>query len=73
MMLFFRCIARLALVLLSTNAYAQQEDEEAQVATTAKRFLSIVEKNPQRGTALEKVFSHHLQRGTLAQLPQQDF
>ena len=27
--------------------------------------MSIVEKNPQRGTAFEKVFTHHLQRGTL--------
>ena len=65
MMLFYRCIACLAFVLLSTNAYSQQEDEETQAATIAKRFLSILEKNPQRGTALEKVFSHHLQRGTL--------
>ena len=65
MMLFHRCIACLVFVLLSTDAYSQQEDEEVQAAAIAKRFLSILEKNPQRGTALEKVFSHHLQRGTL--------
>ncbi len=47
-------------------AYSQDEDaEEKQANLHAARFLSILEKNPQRGTALEKVFVHHLQRGTL--------
>ncbi len=59
------------LILVSTLsswqcAISQQEDvEERQAVAITQRFLSIVEKNPQRGTAFEKVFTHHLQRGTL--------
>jgi len=62
------CPALVAFVLMSkpTLAYFQEEDaEEKQASVYAERFLSILEKNPQRGTALEKVFVHHLQRGTL--------
>ncbi len=59
------CVALLAIVNWTNLAFTQQEDDEATQAATAKRFLQIVERNPQRGTALEKVFSYHLQMGTL--------
>ena len=59
------CVAILAIALWNKCVFSQQENDEALQAATAKRFLSIVERNPQRGTALEKVFDHHLQLGTL--------
>lgn len=63
-------ICTLAFMLLWSIACEQSpqqdSDPEARRAeVVAQRFLSIVENNPQRGTALEKVFSHHLQLGTL--------
>ncbi len=59
------CVALLAIVNWTNLAFSQQEGDEATQAATAKRFLQIIERNPQRGTALEKVFSYHSQRGTL--------
>ena len=59
-------IACSTLLFFSTCVLAQLVDDESKKdAAIAARFFSIVEKNPQRGTALEKVFAHHLQRGTL--------
>jgi tetratricopeptide (TPR) repeat protein len=59
------CVALLAIVNWTNLAFSQQENDEVIQATTAKRFLQIVERNPQRGTALGKVFSYHSQMGTL--------
>ena len=72
-MLSFVCRIFLAICCVTSCVYAavtcqkqEERDQEAQRdAITAQRFLTIVEKNPQRGTALEKVFAHHLQLGTL--------
>ena len=59
------------LLSLPSVAFSQEVDaEEKQAIVYAERFLSILEKNPQLGTALEKVFVHHLQRGTLDTLIQ---
>jgi len=59
------CFCFLAILNWTCLAVSQQEDDAAIEAAIAKRFLQIVERNPQRGTALEKVYSHHLQMGTL--------
>ena len=59
------CFIVIAFVSWTNSSFSQQESDEVQQAATAKRFLAIVERNPQRGTALEKVFDHHLQMGTL--------
>ena len=40
-------------------------DEEAKSIKIAERFLSILEKSPRRGTALERVYGHHVEFGTL--------
>lgn len=40
-----------------------EEEKKEQVA--ADRFLSVLEKNPRRGTALDKVYGFHVERGTL--------
>ena len=58
----FRFATCIVFAFYSASALAHIEDDEEQANSIAKRFVSILEKNPQRGTALEKVFSHHLQR-----------
>jgi tetratricopeptide (TPR) repeat protein len=41
----------------------EAEDRRERVAM--ERFLSLLEKNPRRGTALDKVYGYHVERGTL--------
>src|SRR5262245_46857335 len=70
-----RCRALLASVALTSlalvvwSALAQDKDDapdaERQVA---ERFLGILEKNPRRGTALDRVYGYHVERGTLPDL-----
>ena len=51
----------------STRSLGISQDssrDDKQADSIANRFLSILEKNPQRGTALDKVFAFHLQRGS---------
>jgi tetratricopeptide (TPR) repeat protein len=40
------------------------EEEQRQVQI-AERFLSVLEKNPRRGTALDRIYGHHVEFGTL--------
>ena len=40
-------------------------DEEAKQVKIAERFLSVLEKSPRRGTALDRVHGHHVEFGTL--------
>ncbi|WP_345682688.1 DUF1583 domain-containing protein [Novipirellula caenicola] len=40
-------------------------EEEARQIKTAERFFSILEKNPRRGTALDRVYGHHVEFGSL--------
>ncbi|MES2789221.1 MAG: tetratricopeptide repeat protein, partial [Planctomycetota bacterium] len=49
----------------SANAEAKKEQ------LAADRFLVVLEKNPRRGTALDKVYGFHIERGTLDQWLQQ--
>lgn len=39
--------------------------EEARQVQVAARFQSILEKNPRRGTALDRVYGHHVEFGSL--------
>src|SRR5262245_23586941 len=39
-----------------------EEQRERQVID---RFLSVLEKNPRRGTALDRVYGYHVERGSL--------
>jgi tetratricopeptide (TPR) repeat protein len=45
------------------------EQDKNQIATAAK-FLKILEKNPRQGTALDRVYSHAVEFGTLGALVQ---
>ena len=53
-------------------AHAQPADpaapEEARERRAMERFLSLLEKNPRRGTALDRVYGYHVERGTLDEL-----
>src|SRR5688572_27276491 len=53
----------------SARATGQEESaEEAQQRVAMERFLSVLEKNPRRGTALDRVYGYHIERGTLDML-----
>ena len=47
-------------------AGAPADDERERL--TAERFLALLEKNPRRGTALDRVYGYHVERGTLEEL-----
>ena len=53
------------------NACCQENDlqsiseEEAKQIKIAERFALVLEKSPRRGTALERVYGHHVEYGTL--------
>jgi len=39
--------------------------EEAREQRSMERFLSLLQKNPRRGTALDRVYGYHVERGSL--------
>ncbi|MEX1042272.1 MAG: DUF1583 domain-containing protein [Pirellulaceae bacterium] len=45
-------------------AQEYSEDEQRQI-DLAERFLTILAQNPRRGTALDRVYGHHIEFGTL--------
>lgn len=51
----------------SVEAVAEENKERV----AAERFLSVLEKNPRRGTALDRIYGFHVERGTLDQWLQQ--
>jgi tetratricopeptide (TPR) repeat protein len=52
--------------LITTVAWAQSGPlEEERERKVAQRFLEILEKHPKRGTALDRVYGYHVERGTL--------
>ena len=52
---------------ISADADELSEDELRQIKT-AERFLFILKRNPRRGTALDRVYGHHIEFGTLDDL-----
>ena len=52
--------------LMACHLKAQEVDpEEAKEKSVADRFVTVLEKNPRRGTALDKVYGFHVERGSL--------
>src|SRR5579875_2355700 len=47
---------------------AAQTPEEQREEQIIKRFLTVLEKNPRRGTALDRIYGYHVERGSLDQL-----
>ena len=51
---------------VSSLSFAQEPDpEETREAGIIERFVTVLEKNPRRGTALDKIYGFHVERGTL--------
>ena len=50
---------------------AQSRDEEARDRQSAERARAALERNSRRGTALDRLYGYHLERGTLDDLLQQ--
>jgi tetratricopeptide (TPR) repeat protein len=67
--------ARLVLVTLllgmATLAWTADSEppetspEEKREELIVRRFLTVLEKNPRRGTALDRIYGHHVERGSL--------
>ena len=63
----------LGTIVLAVGASAQEMPrpadpaaaEEAREQRSVERFLSLLEKNPRKGTALDRVYGYHVERGTL--------
>ncbi|MCI0457302.1 MAG: tetratricopeptide repeat protein, partial [Gemmataceae bacterium] len=45
--------------------------EEQRERLVIERFVTVLEKNPRRGTALDRIYGYHIERGTLEELLQQ--
>ncbi|MDZ4849185.1 MAG: DUF1583 domain-containing protein [Pirellulaceae bacterium] len=78
------CVVALVAVLLNlhlagiglanqvdTPPIAELSDEEVQQVQATERFLKVLEKSPRRGTALDRVYGHHVEFGTLDKFLQQ--
>ena len=46
-------------------AVDELSDEEQRQVQIAERFLTVLEKSPRRGTALDRIYGHHVEFGTL--------
>ncbi len=62
-------VAALVLAWGSAGVRAQEPAEasadEARERQAMERFLALLEKSPRRGTALDRVYGYHVERGTL--------
>ena len=51
---------------ISFPLLSQEVDpEEAKEKAIIERFVTVLEKNPRRGTALDKIYGYHVERGSL--------
>jgi len=61
------CFAVVKRALIVQDSESDElSEEESKSIKIADRFFSILEKSPRRGTALERVYGHHVEFGTLA-------
>jgi tetratricopeptide (TPR) repeat protein len=68
-------VLALAILLTGWMAWLAAEDkpasptpEEQREQQIIQRFLTVLEKNPRRGTALDRIYGYHVERGSLDQL-----
>lgn len=52
-------------VVAQESVVSEYTEDELRQIQLAERFLSILEKNPRRGTAMDRVYGHHIEFGTL--------
>ncbi len=68
-MLALRMFLVALLVLAAGQAARAQDDaDEARERQIIERFMTVLEKNPRRGTALDRIYGYHVERGTLDKL-----
>lgn len=53
------------LLRFEVQAADEVSEEETTQIKAAERFLTVLEKNPRRGTALDRVYGHHVEFGSL--------
>ncbi|HEX4416127.1 MAG TPA: DUF1583 domain-containing protein, partial [Lacipirellulaceae bacterium] len=51
--------------IMADDAADSTSEDEAKQAQVAERFLTVLEKSPRRGTALDRVYGYHVEFGTL--------
>ena len=56
--------ARWTIALLAMAGTLRADDEDRDRAVM-ERFLTVLEKAPRRGTALDRVYGYHVERGSL--------
>lgn len=64
-------VSTVLLIMISCSlapAQAQEEGDDTAATKSAERFLTVLERNPRRGVALDRLYDHHLERGTLDEL-----
>ncbi len=54
--------------MFASNALAADERSEDEAKTATNRFFQVLLKNPRPGTAFDKVYSFHIDRGSIAAL-----
>ena len=59
------CILAVTPSVAVQDEFDRLSDEEARQVQIAERFVSVLEKSPRRGTALERVYGHHVEFGSL--------
>ena len=60
------CFAAMSICSVPKFVTADEpSEEEAEQIKAAERFLTVLEKSPRRGTALDRVYGHHVEFGTL--------
>ena len=62
------CGMSFAIVANSVVLAQDVDPEEAKEKSVTDRFVVVLEKNPRRGTALDKVYGYHVERGSLEKL-----
>ena len=60
-----RWIVALVLGSLSLALADDPSADEQREKQIAERFLGVLEKHPRRGTALDRLYGYHVERGTL--------
>ena len=62
------CCLSMGIAGVRSTTAQEVDPDEAKEKSVIDRFVVVLEKNPRRGTALDKVYGFHVERGTLAAL-----
>src|SRR6185369_6397024 len=54
--------------LLAQSTTAEVDEELARQRQIVERFVGVLERNPRRGTALDRIYGFHIENGTIEKL-----